>query len=262
MFTSSKNHATAAATAAALALAVFGIIAAPARGGTVTYATTNLNAGDGTGASALNANFIFAISSGDVSVQINNTTANTASDAEEIYGLSFNLTDAHGNAVTLPVTPGYTLTNGYEVSLSENGKGRSARFNSSTPIPVNELTMSKPWLTAGSGDTVFLHVGTSKPNDMVIAPPPNSGDYGNLGGLNSVLQHNPSLVSGVTFNLDIPNAAANDVISNVVVQYGTTPDTTDPHAVPEPASLVVSASGVGALLLRRRRGRSALLAKK
>ncbi len=272
MFTSSKNRASAVA-AATLALGIFGFAAAPAHAGTLTYAVSNFDAGAGAGASALNANFVFTIASGAVSVQINNTTRATASDAEEIYGLSFNLTTAQGAAVALPGTLAYTLTNGYEVSLSKPGKGNPSGFTISTSKSVAATTMSKPWLTGSSGDTVFLHIDTSKPNDMVIAPPPTLDNYGSAGGLNSVFQHSPSLLSGATFNLNILGAAANDVISNVVVQYGTTPTTTGtvpgpagtvpPQAAPEPASLAPAALGlgIGALLLLRRRRKYAAWAK-
>ncbi|NNM88017.1 MAG: hypothetical protein HKL95_05825, partial [Phycisphaerae bacterium] len=213
------------------------------RANTVVYSISGVNGGDGTtGGNALSANFVFTISSGQVSVQINNTTPNTASDGEEIYGLSFDLTNSLGQSVSVGGAPAYTLTDGTEVTITNVGTHSSQDWKITSSTSVNQNNMSKPWIMSGSGNQVTMSVDTSKPNDLVIAPPPNPNDYGSAGGLNSVYQHNPSLLSGATFNLSIANALSGDKISNVIVAYGTGPSyvTADPHGgtpLPEPAAL-------------------------
>ncbi len=242
----------ATATAAALSIAAIG---QNARATTISYGVVN-PAGSG-----LDAYAVFNLSQTGIAVTFENTTSSTTSDMQEIYGVDFTVLDAAGNQVSIG-TPSIAGVTGTEVSLEPvNGDFLINTSSAPNKTITSNSDLSKPWLVSSpSTGVVNLTIDTSKPNDMIIAAPPSPENYGSSGGLNSVYQHNPSLLSGATFTLDIGGLLPTDTIGDVTLLYGTGPTsaTTVPFnngtPTPEPSVLAFLGMGaIGSLMLMRKR---------
>ena len=242
----------AAAAIAGLSVAAVG---QNARATVISYGAVN-PAGSG-----LDAYAVFNVSSGGIAVTFNNYSPSTTSDTQEIYGVDFEVLDAAGNPVSIG-SPAVTAVTGTEVTL-EDTSGNFLINTASAPNKTitSNSDLSKPWLVSSpSTGVVDLTIDTSKPNDMIIAAPPSPDNYGSSGGLNSVYQHNPSLLSGATFTLDISGLSPTDTIGDVTLLYGTGPTSTSTvpfnngTPTPEPSVLAFLGMGaIGSLMLTRKR---------
>ncbi len=242
----------AAAVVAGLSVAAVG---QNARATVVSYGALN------PGGSDLNAYAVFNVSQSNIAVTFENITSNTTSDLQEIYGVDFTVLDAAGNPVSVG-SPSISAVTGTEVTLEEtNGSFLINTASDPNKTITSNSDLSKPWLVSNpSTGVVDLTIDTSKPNDMIIAAPPSPDNYGSSGGLNSVYQHNPSLLSGATFTLDISGLSPTDTIGDVTLLYGTGPTSTttvpfnNGTPTPEPSVLAFLGMGaIGSLMLTRKR---------
>ncbi len=249
-----KRALVASALAAAVAMGASAVNA-----NIVTYGAQNPNG------SGMNAFATFTVGTNGIGVTLTNTTPSTGSDAQEIYGVEFTVVDNNGNPITINTAPTYGVS-GTEVSLEQPG-GKNTNWLINTATAPNKTIsqpsdLSKEWRSLLGSDTgqLTLEVATSKPNDLVIAPPPSPNNYGSAGGLNSAYQHNPQLLSGVTFTLNVPGLSGLDTVQDVTILYGTGPSSTSttffPNGVPtpEPATMgMLAVGGLGLLFGRRKR---------
>jgi hypothetical protein len=240
--TRSSRWIMAAVMAAGLSVAAAG---QSARATVVSYGAVN-PAGTGLAAYA-----VFNVGTSSISVTVNNYSPATTSDVQEIYGIDFTVFGANGSPVTFTSGPSVTGAVGTEITITQASKGGDYVISSTKAIN-SPTDLSKPWIvsTNGTGE-LSLTVDTSKPNDMIIAPPPQPNNYGSNNGLHSTAEFNPQLESGATFTLDVGGLSSGDTIGNVTLLYGTSPTSTSTvpfiNGTPTPEPSVLAFLGMGAV---------------
>ncbi len=245
---------------AVLALAAAAVLAAgatPLRANTESFNLTNFDAGDGS-SHYLDATVTFTTALNQVTVTIQNTSPNTHSDKEAIYGIQFEIANAS------PASYGIDNATdvGYEGSFYSHSGGGYTLGDSGHPqaLVTNDSMATKWQLTPSGSNTYALAIGSGPPKDLVIGPPDASGGvYSDINP--SVTNHEPVLSQTATFALDMPGVTTDTTIAtdNVLLAYGTDGFGEDSstsmaaNPVPEPATVALFAIGGAALLLRRRR---------
>jgi hypothetical protein len=191
-------------------------------------------------------------------IQLQDLEANPKDVAQALSDLSF--TVAHGSLA------GATLTTSSGQLININNGG-TFTFGS---------TGSTGWAfsESGGGANGSLDVlGTQAgPAHLIIGPPGNGGAYSNAdGSIAGNGPHNPFLNQTATFTIAGPGITVDTTITGATFSFGTTPGANlvpgislvPSVSVPEPSSLILSASGLGLLGLvgvyrsRRRRRVSA-----
>ena len=245
---------------AVLVLAAAAVLAAGAtrlQANTESFNLTNFDAGDGPG-HYLDATVTFTTALNQVTVTIQNTSPNTRSDKEAVYGIQFEAANASPTSYEIDKAAEV----GYEGSFYSHAGGGYTLGDSGHPqVLVTNDSMATPWqLTSSGSNTYALAIGSGRPKDLVIGPPDASGGvYSDINP--SVTNHDPVLSQTATFTLDMPGVTTDTTIAtdNVLLAYGTDGFSEDssanmtPNAVPEPATVALFAIGGAALLLRRRR---------
>ena len=195
---------------------------------------------------ALDAEANFTISTGQIQVTITNllNPATIISVGQAVSDLSFTLSNAPG-------TLGTTTAVGQLVNVNNH------LVTDASGTPDRWLSSSNGGF-AITGDTILLEaIGGDQPTEL-IWPSDDAGKYPDANpGSKS---HNPYVDGPATFTLDLSGVTSSTTISGVQFSFGTGPDTVlagrDPTPVPEPASLVLLATGLTALWPLRLRRRS------
>ncbi len=223
----------------ALAWIALGFSATPAHASSITFITPS---GATTSGGAVDASATFTTSVGSLEIQLTDLEANPKSVAQALSGLSF--TVAHGSLV------GATLTtsSGQLITIGKDGK-----FTLGS-------TGSTGWSFAasGGGASGMLDVlgGKPGPAHLIIGPPSNGGTYSNANGsIAGNGPHNPFINETATFTITGQGITADTTITGATFAFGTTTGAdlvggvrlVHGAAVPEPSSVILSASGFGIL---------------
>jgi hypothetical protein len=207
----------------ALAGLALGSVSAPVHAGSITYFATSPASNNQT----VSANAVFTTSAGSLTITLSDTVANPHDVAQLLSDLTF--TVGNGGSLT-----GSSLSNssGQEITVASGGTSTLGS------------TVSTGWgYTPGNLDVL----GTATaPKHLIIGPPGSGGTYSNanasIAGNGS---HNPFLNQSATFTITGSGITADTTITSATFSFGTTPGVTSHGFVPEPSSLVLSASGFG-----------------
>jgi PEP-CTERM motif-containing protein len=218
---------------AILALALVFAYGGPANAGLIQFQGTTP---DG----PVDATADFTLGNGTLKIVLTDLLKNPTSDGQLISGISFTVSGALGSSVL-------TSASGLDSSVDTKHGTYTAGVLSSLP----------QWKLLSSGDLTTL--SGKKPNELIIGPDDHGGFDPTLGKYSdanpSISQHNPVVLGIGTFDLSIPGITGSSIISDVSMQFGTTPYSLDPVSVPEPSTLTLSALSIvlmGLAMLRRK----------
>lgn len=207
-------------------------------GAAVTFSLTPVGAtADGHPA---NAQATFTTSAGQVHVLLENLQVDPISRGQAISGLFFTL-DGGQSGGSMPTS------SGVERSIASNGT-----FADLGPAPTG-------WSFAAAGLQNRLDVlnTPTAPEHLIIGPPDANNVYGNANA--SIVGNgpaNPFLGLSAEFTLNIPGVTSDTLLSSATFQFGTTPGDATPGITIVPEASMLTATALGALLLRRRNPRA------
>ena len=207
---------------------------------------------------AVDAKATFVSSANTVDIMLENLIFNQHNESvgQNLSGIFFNLSNGAMFGV------GDTLSSSSGASLNVASDGSYTTGPAGGVSPTN-------WGFAGGGS-----VGAFTLNDLgpvgggpteTIIGPSNDGTYltGNYSNANSSIKgngpHNPFLESGATFDLTIPGLTANDFVTSVTFQFGTTfadQLVVGTTVVPEPSTWICGALAALMLVLQITRAHS------
>jgi hypothetical protein len=228
--------------------------ATPVYAGSVTFVTPS---GATTSGGAVDASATFTSGLTGIVVQLQDLEANPTNAAQALSDLSFTVSNGSLAGATL------TTSSGQLINIVSGG---TFTFGS---------TGSTGWAfseTSGGANGSLEVLGTqSGPAHLIIGPPGNGGTYSNANGsIAGNGPHNPFLNQIATFAISGPGITADTTITAATFEFGTTAganlvpgiNLVPSVSVPEPSSLILSASGLGLLGLvgfyRSRRQRRVL----
>jgi MYXO-CTERM domain-containing protein len=214
----------------ALAGLALGSAFAPAHAGSITYFATSPNSMN----EVVSANAVFTTSANTLKITLSDTLANPHDVAQLLSDLSF--TVGNGGSLT-----GATLSNS---SGQENSIASGGTFTLGSTVATGWV----PSLSGTSGSLDVLSGGGAGPKHLIIGPPGTGGTYSNANpSIAGNGPHNPFLNQSATFTITGSGITATTTITSATFSFGTTTGITSPGFVPEPSSLVLSASGFGLL---------------
>jgi hypothetical protein len=204
-----------------------------------------------TSGGAVNATAVFTSSAGQLSITLTNLQANplsvaqTISDIDQVTLSNGNFTGATSNSLTATVNL-ITINSGG--SVTPNGPGPAGWVFSTQSSTVATLDVLN-----GPG-----HAG---PANEIIGPGPYTNANGSIAGNGP---HNPFIDQTATFTISGAGISANTVVTSMRFSFGTGPEFVDGvpgTVVPEPSTMALALSGLGAigLAVRRRKARSAVV---
>ena len=228
--------------ALAICLLLAMVIATPLFADQITYT------GTGTGSDgSLSASAAFTTSAGQITVSLTNLLAANAirSAGQALSDISFTLSNSPG-------TLGSVSASGQLGNVSSTGV---VTYTSGSP---------SRWLGVGGGvfsiigNTITLEViGGGQPSQMIAPAIANGGTYTNANG--GFGNFNPYVIGPATFTISLSGVTANTQVTSATFSFGTGPDTflpgtpNSPLTTPEPASMLLLASGFAALSRLKRR---------
>lgn len=184
--------------------AAVGLLAAEDVKASISYGTTG-TVSDG----SVNAQAIFTLGNGTLTVVLTDLLQNPVSDGVTISGFSFSISGATGiTSFGGSGTLGKILNGNGDYTA-----GSSASSLTHWAAPLSGTTVNMTTLTGG------------KPNQLIIGPDDHgtldgSGAYSGSGN-NSIFQHTPVVLGSATFTFDITGITANSTLSDVSFIFGT-----------------------------------------
>jgi hypothetical protein len=218
---------------------LFSIVSADAA--TITYATP---AGSTYGGHPIDFDAIFTIDSttNSITVVLDNYTSDPTADTQGISGISFTLSIADNDSLSLTNKTGsiITITKG---SAPTSPGGSITAWEALAPT------------VGASTTTLTLNAfATSPPSDLIYGGPGTNGKYNNAN--NSITGHNPSIENSATFTLSFAGMSANTTVTSATFNVGTalSQGVTGTVQTPEPATWVMFlTAGVGLGISQRKR---------
>jgi hypothetical protein len=213
----------------------------------ITFSTPSIaTTSDG----SVDATALFVEGSGKLTITLTDLQTGEHADGQLISGISFNVNSATGSGKI------NTVNQGNISSINSDGT-----YTAGVSDPLTR------WKASESGKTIDLTaLSGGKPNRLIIGPDSKGGfSHGGTYNVNpSVTNHQPVVLGSATFTLTVPGITSLSTISNVMFQFGTTPDSiagvvvpSTVTAVPEPGPMAILAAlgliGASMALSRRQR---------
>ncbi len=176
---------------------------------------------------------------GTITVVLYNLETNIRSAGQAVSGITFNVLGLSSRTLGLS-------------SLGEtiNPSSHSAYTLVNTTDPLSHWTAA---LSSGKVAITTVPGTSEKPNEMIIGPPNGSNIYSNIN--RGFTNFDPYVLNSATFTITDPAFTSESVISNVVFNFGTGPDTfVGAMEVPEPTTVsILTLALLGIVLLTYQR---------
>ena len=228
-----------------------------AQAGIIEYQASGTPVGSSDG--LVDAKALFTIDVGKITVTLTNLFQNPISAGQLVSGIRFDVSGATGSG-----TLSRTKDAGQVTDISKGGGYTEG---------VNDILTR--WKATETGNTIRLTTLSGGNPDRLIIGPDDKGSFDPSGGglykasNASIRGDNPNILGSATFTITTPGVTLNSVLSNVFIEFGTTPRSLEatvvtpdpepaPSTVPEPSSIaLMGLGGIGFALNAYRRRRTA-----
>src|SRR4051794_1110157 len=193
-----------------------------------------------TGGQPVSAKATFTTSANQVTVLLENFTANPTSVVQNLSGFQFALSSGQ-NTGTLGSSSGIERNIAGDGSFADGGAAPTG------------------WSLGTSGTSLKLNLlGTPiAPDHTIIGPPDGSNLYSNANGSIVNGTHSPFLGLSASFTLNVPGVTAQSTVTSAIFQFNTSAGNnvggTTTNQFPEPTALALTGLTACGALIRRKR---------